>query len=590
MATQRTGPSLFYGSSQQTRRPQVMGLKGIVSSGHYLASQAGMRILHMGGNAIDAGVAAGMCLNVLLPYLTNLGGVAPIIIYSARERRVTTISGLGRWPRAASIEAMKERGKGDMPNGILRAVTPAALDAWVMAIARYGRLTFAQVAQPALELAERGFAVDFSLHAALTVMQPAFAQWPSTLAVFYPNGRPPAPGSVLKQPDLASTLKTLMAAEASPTSRGAPSREGRLRAVRDAFYKGPIARQMAVFAQEQGGFLTEDDLAEFEVREEPPVSVDYKGYEVYGCGPWCQGPAVPQTLKLLEGFDLAGMGHNTAAYLHTLAEAIKLTYADRDRYYGDPDFVRVPMDALLSEAYARQRRGLVNPSRAWPEMPPAGDPAAAPAARGAVRVASRTVDPEPQGDTSYVCAIDDEGNGFSATPSDFIGQCPIVPGLGIIISGRGTQSWLDPNHASSLQPWKRPRLTPNPGLVLKDGALFMTFGTPGGDQQPQGMVQAFLNVVEFGMGPQEAVEQPRVGSWSFPNSFWPHEYLPGRLNVEARIPAQTIQRLADLGHDVRLWRGHEPACGHVCIVLRHPGTGVLHGAADPRFLAYAIAW
>jgi gamma-glutamyltranspeptidase/glutathione hydrolase len=269
-----------------------------------------------------------------------------------------------------------------------------------------------------------------------------------------------------------------------------------------------------------------------------------------------------------------------------------LTFADRDRYYGDPGFEPVPMDALLSEAYARARRPLIDPARAWPEMPPAGDPApvSAKAAGGGVKVASRVTDPEPQGDTSYVCAIDEEGNGFSATPSDFLGQCPIVPGLGIIISGRGTQSWLDPKHASSLKPWKRPRLTPNPGLALRDGELFMTFGTPGGDQQPQSMIQAFLNVVEFGMSPQQAVEAPRIGSWSFPNSFWPHDYLPGRLSVEARVPGQTIQRLAALGHDIRLWREYEPGCGHVCAIARDREAGVLHGGADPRFISYAVAW
>ncbi|MEE9285571.1 MAG: gamma-glutamyltransferase family protein [Dehalococcoidia bacterium] len=588
MARTKTA-GLFYGAGEMTRRPPVMGLKGVVSSGHYLASQAGMRMLHAGGNAIDAGVAAGMCLNVLLPYLTNLGGVAPIIIYSARERRVTTISGLGRWPRSASIEAMKERGHGDMPNGILRAVTPAALDAWVMALERYGRLSFAEVAGPALELAQRGFAVDASLAGALAYLQDSLSSWPTTVDVFYRGGKAPAPGSVLVQRDLAATLQALMAAE---KAGGAATREGRLRAVRDAFYKGDIARRMAEFSQKLRGFLTYDDLAEFEVREEPPVSADYKGYQVYACGPWCQGPTVPQTLKLLEGVDLAGMGHNSASYIHHVVEAIKLTYADRDRYYGDPDFEPVPMDALLSEVYARQRRQLIDPKRAWPEMPPAGDPTSGKAISGvAAGVASLTPHAsEPQGDTSYVCVIDDEGNGFSATPSDFIGQCPIVPGLGLIISGRGTQSWLDPDHVASLKPWKRPRLTPNPGLVLRDGELFMAFGTPGGDQQPQGMVQAFLNVVEFGMSPQQAVEAPRFGTWSFPNSFWPHEYLPGRLNVEARVPSQTRKRLADLGHDVEPWRDLEPRCGHVCAILRDGETGVLHGGADPRFVSYAIAW
>ena len=274
-----------------------------------------------------------------------------------------------------------------------------------------------------------------------------------------------------------------------------------------------------------------------------------------------------------------------------MAEAVKLTYADRERYYGDPDFVEVPMQALLSDEYARHRRALIDPGRAWPEMPPFGDPQAVETRRPEATVgALETPLREPQGDTSYVCAVDSEGNAFSATPSDSIGDVPVVPGLGIIISGRGSQTWLDPEHASSLQPWKRPRLTPNPGLVMRDGELFMAFGTPGGDQQPQGMVQAFLNIVEFGMGPQEAVEAPRVGSESFPNSFWPHDYFPGRLNGEARIPPRTRRALQDLGHRITLWGALEPKAGHVCAVLRDGETGVLHGAADPRFTAYAIGW
>ncbi len=576
---------LFYGTPQETRRPPVMGRKGVVASGHYLASQAGMRVLQSGGNATDAGVAAGICLNVLLPYLTNLGGVAPIILYFARRRRVTTISGLGRWPRAASIEAMKERGKGEIPLGILRCVTPAALDAWVMALTRYGTMSFAQVAAPALELAENGFGVDRSLAMALAMQHKARAGWTSTWAVFAANGKTPLPGEVLKQPDLARTLKRLMRAEASSKAN---SREGRLQAVRDAFYKGPIAKTMADFALREGGFLTRDDLADFAVREEPPVSVGYKGCQVYACGPWCQGPTVPQTLKLLEGVPLGKMGHNSPAYLHHLAEAIKLTFADRERYYGDPDFVKVPMDVLLSEGYAKERRTRIDPARAWPEMPPPGEVGGF--RSGRLRAKATLAPREPKGDTSYVCVIDKDGNGFSSTPSDFTGDAPIVPGLGIVISGRGNQSWLDPDHASSLQPWKRPRLTPNPGLVTRDGELFMTFGTPGGDQQPQAMVQAFLNIVEFGMSPQEAVEAPRMGSWSFPNSFWPHEYLPGRLSLEGRIPQETQRALVALGHDVEALRDYAPGFGHVCAIVRDHKRGVLHGAADSRFIAYAVAW
>ncbi len=574
---------IYYGSLQDTRRPAVMGIRGLVSSGHYLASAAGMRMLHSGGNAVDAGVAAGMCLNVLLPYLTSLGGVAPIILYSARDKKVTTISGLGRWPRAASIDVIKERGNGDLPRGVLRCVTPAALDAWVTALERYGRLSFEQAAGPALELAEQGFAVDPSMHAAMTNLLHTLEDWPWTADVFYPKGKAPVVGSVLKQPDLARTLKILMAAEA-----GNGGREAGLRRVRDTFYKGEIAATMAEFVRAQGGLLTSEDLAEFSVKEEPPVSIDYKGYQVYSCGPWCQGPTVPHVLKILEGVDLSSLEHNSAAYLHRIVEAVKLSYADRERYYGDPEFVDVPIEALLSDAYAAHRRTLIDPHSAWPEMPPYGDPSTLSTPAGPSMKAA--AGGGYQGDTSYVCVIDREGNGFSATPSDFLGDVPIVPGLGLLVSGRGTSSWLDPDHASSLQPWKRPRLTPNPGLVMRDGELSMVFGTPGGDQQPQGMVQTFLNIIEFGMTPQKAVEQTRVGSLSFPNSFWPHQYLPGRLIVEERLPAQTRKALTHLGHDLEIWNALEPRLGHVCVVRRDPETGVLHGGADPRFQSLAIGW
>lgn len=586
--TKKSTP-VFYGTPRQTRGLQVMGLRGMVASGHYLASQAGMRMLHQGGNAVDAGVAAGMCLNVLLPYLTSLGGVAPIILYLAKERRVTTISGLGRWPRAATLETIAERGGGEIPRGVLRCVTPAALDAWVTALERYGRLSFAQVAQPALELAEGGFPVDASLHDALAALQPALAEWPWMQETFYPGGKPPAVGSIFRQPELATTLSILIAAEQNACAAG---RERSLHTVRDVFYRGEIARRMVEFSRRQGGLLSMDDLAEFSVREEEPIAIEYKGYQVYACGAWCQGPAVLQTLQLLKGFDLPALRHNSAAYLHRLVEAVKLSYADRERYYGDPDFVRVPLEGLLSDGYAEVRRALIDPRRASPGMPAYGVPPGASAAT-AVSYASALGmrgPAVPQGDASYACAVDAEGNGFSATPSDFIGDVPTVPGLGFLISGRGAQSWLDPAHPSCIAPWKRPRLTPNPGLALRDGELALVFGTPGGDQQPQGMVQFFLNMAEFGMAPQEAVEQARVGSLSFPNSFWPHEYLPGVLAVESRLPAPVQQELAALGHSVQRWGQWEPRFGHVCAIQRDPATGTLRGAADPRFNTAAIGW
>jgi len=304
---------------------------------------------------------------------------------------------------------------------------------------------------------------------------------------------------------------------------------------------------------------------------------------------------LPQVLNLLEGFDLASLRHNSSAYIHLLTEALKLVYADRERYYGDPEFVDVPLDGLLAKAYAKQRREKIDPEKAYPEMPPYGNPWAFSRQRPGWQTPTRAPEPSevdgPESlDTTYLCVVDRFGNVFSATPSDGSNSSPIIPGAGFVASPRGSQSWADPAHASSIQPWKRPRLTPNPALVLKDGKPCMAFGTPGGDVQCQAMLQAFLNIVTFGLDPQQAVEAPRFTTASFPNSFEPHAYHPGRLTVEASVPAGVHAELEAKGHKVQRWPERAWRAGAVCAIVIDPETGVLKAAADPRRQNYALVW
>ena len=560
----------------------------MVVAGHYLATVAGFRILEEGGNAIDAGVAAGLALNVVEPHRCSLGGVAPIILYQSDHRRVVTISGLGRWPRAATIQVFEERCNGEIPVGVMRCITPGAPDAWLTALELYGTSSFAQVAGPALELAERGFPAQESLKAFVVRYKENLSRWPSSREVFMPNGRPPEVGEVFRQPALARTFRRMVEVEKSHSSKG---RERALQAVREFFYKGEIAREIAGFVQSQGGLLTAEDMAAFRVKVEPPVKAVYKGYTLYFCGPWCQGPVNGQVLHMLEGLDLKAMGHNTPDYVHTITEAFKLAFADRHYYYGDPDFVPVPIQGLLSQQYAAARRAAINPTTACREMPEPGDPW--PFQPGPHPSFPRPRRPEPKAgpkptDTPTLCTVDRCGTAFSATISDGFSGAPIVPGLGFLCSSRGTQSWLDPDHPSAVAPGKRPRLTPNPALAFKDGRLFLAFGTPGGDAQPQAMVQTFLNIVEWGMTPQQAVEAPRFATFSFPNSFWPHAYEPGLLAVEGRLPAEVVGELARRGHRMEVWEPQTPSVGGVCCIQADPERGVLVGGADPRRDCYAL--
>ena len=569
-------------------RPPIMGTTHMVSAGHYLAAAAGFRIFEEGGNAVDAGVASGIALNVTMPNDTNFGGVAPIIIYLAASDSVVTISGLGRWPRAASIEYFNRNAGGEIPQGILRTVVPSAADAWLTALEKYGTMSFEQVVTPALELAEQGHPVSAYIHGGLVSATGDLPLWPSTRAILTPNDRPLETGELLVQKDLARTFRRLVDVEMANSSM---RREAAIRAARDYFYKGGIAEEMARFSREQGGLLTLQDLKDFSVKIEEPEVGRFRDYSVYTCGPWCQGPVVAQTLQMLEGDDLASLGHNSPDYIHLLSQALNLAFSDRHHYYGDPDHMDVPMNGLLSKQYTSARRTAIDMERAFPEMPPPGDPwpfqgdersGVAPS-RPKVRLSGGQ-----ERDTSYTCAVDRWGNAFSATPSDSLRGSQAIPGLGFVLSSRGSQSWLEPDHPSSLQPWKRPRLTPNPAIAFKQGRLFMPFGAPGGDAQCPAMVQMFLNIVEFGMDPQQAVEQPRFVPWNFPNSFWPHTYLPGRLAVEDTLPQSTIQELSRRGHDLEVLNDAGAVTGSLKGIVVDQESGVLKGGADPRRDAYCV--
>lgn len=550
----------------------------MTSAGHYLAAQASFQVMEAGGNAIDGGVAAGIALGVVQSELVGVAGVAPIIIYLAEEDRVVTISGLGIWPAATDPEFFAREYPDAVPEGILRCIVPAAPAAWIKALELYGSMTFGEVAAAAIRLARDGFAMYALMAELLGEKAEKYARWPASAEIYIPGGKTPQVGDNFRQEDLGRSLQYMADCEAAAGG----DRKAGLQAARDAFYKGDIAEKISAYHQANGGLIRMADLAGFEVEVEDALSVNVAGTDVYSCGPWCQGPMLLQIMQLLEGQNIAAMGHNSAAHIHHVTEAVKLAVADRERWYGDPRFVDVPMDRLLSDDYAAQRRAMIDPDRAWPEMPPSGDPDAA------RPVASPT--PLTAMDTSYTCVIDAKGNIFSATPSDTSSDGPVIPGLGFVPSSRGSQSRPNPQHPSSIEPGKRPRLTPNPAIAIRPGEWALPLGTPGADVQCQAMAQTLLNIDAFGMNPQMAVEAPRFASYSFPQSFAPHAYHPGLLKMEARIGQDVGAQLTEMGHKIEWWGDWSWMAGSMCTIRQDLKTGLLESGADPRRAGYALGW
>jgi gamma-glutamyltranspeptidase / glutathione hydrolase len=580
------------------QRPTLMTTRGMVVAEHYLSAEAGLRILHAGGNAFDAAIAATLAEGVLNPHMHTVGGELSALGYVASERSVFAVNGNTVAPRAATIEWFKARKFGFVPAaGVLAAGPPAVPHALLNVLARYGTRSFAEVVMPALELAEDGFPMhpglrgpapphplgDFSLHGSAERFR---TTWPSSAAVHLPGGHLPAVGAQVRNPDLGRMFRHLIAAE-----ERAPGRSEGIAAAIDAFYRGEIAEIIAAHAAAHGGLLTREDLRGYRSSIEPAVSVDYRGYRVHKCGPWSQGPVFLQQLMLLRGFELRALGHNTADYIHVLTEAAKLAFADREQYYGDPEFVDVPLAGLLSEAYAAARRALIDPDRASLEQRP-GDPRRGTALlEGADVFAAR----DWGRGTVYVAVVDGARNMASFTPSGgWIPTSPVIDGLGFPLGTRLQTFYLDPLHPNALVPGKRPRITLAPTLVLRDGAPAMVFGTQGGDQQDQWTLQVFLNLVEFGMEVQEAIEAARFSSVHFPSSFYPHGKTTGGLRVEGRVPETVRALLRSRGHVLEV--ENDWVAGDVLAIVVDPEHGCLRAGADPRgevsrrMPSYAVGW
>ena len=577
----------------------VIGLKGIgghgnvltgtrhmVACGHYTAAHAGFLILEAGGNAIDAGVAAGLALGVTCADLVNVAGVAPMMIRFAKTKEVVTIDGLGVWPMKASSEYFRRHHKGAIPEGLLRAVVPGAPSAWITALERYGTMSFGDVAQAAIRLAHDGFAADPRFCETMTTAEAKYRRFAENARIFLPGGKPPVPGQIFRQTDLAKSLQYMVDQEKAAARKG--GRAAGLKAAHAAFYQGDIAKTITDYHAKNGGWMTMTDMGAFRARHEPPVKVRYGNMDVYTCGPWCQGPALGMILRMLARDDVTALGHNSPAYIHLLTEAVKLAFADREAYFGDPRFIDVPMATLLSDGYQAERRARIDMTRSYPEMPPAG---AIPGYPRLKADAPKGDTPPMSPDTTYCAVIDKDGNAFSVTPSDASYEAELIPGTGMVPSGRGSQSWTIKGHPSEVAPFKRPRLTPNPAIaVLEDGRAVMPFGTPGGDVQTQAMLQVLLNVTAFGMDLRSAIEAPRFSTYSFPSSFEPHEYYPNRLAIEGRVSPATVEGLRALGHDVHQWPEWTRLAGSVCSVIHDTKHGVLTGAGDPRRASYAVGW
>lgn len=569
-------------------RPVLRGRHAAVSSMKAEATEAARKILQSGGNAFDAAVAGQAALAVTDFPFNGVGSDAVILLYDARAKSVISINAEPPAPRLATIEWYQKNNGGKLPqsDGLLSGGVPGVVDAWYLLLERYGTMTFAQVLEPAIQLAEEGFPLSEKLaHAIATTKK--IRKYPSTMRVYMPNGQAPKAGQIFKNVDLARTLKKLVEAEAAAVSKG---RKEALKAARDRFYKGDIARELAQFSEQNGGLFRYEDFADYTSKIETPVSIDYRGYQVYKNPSASQGPAELMALNLLEGFDVKAMGLNSADYIHTSVEAIKLAMADREKFLGDMDFVRIPYDALLSKEYARERRKLIDPQHASLELRP-GSPGAKTSDQPdrPVRV-NLDGESDHEGDTSYIAVVDGDRNMVSFEPSlhSGFGTGLVMGQTGIIFNCRGDYYSLVPGEANALEPRKRPRSTLQSTLVMKRGEPFMITGSPGGDDQVMRTIQTLMNVVDFGMNIQQAIEAPRWSTRSFPASPFPHTMYPGDMSVEARVPEAARQALVARGHKLRV-TGPWTQGSNGGIVF-DAATGVWSAGADPRVEAYAWAW
>jgi gamma-glutamyltranspeptidase / glutathione hydrolase len=576
--------------SGQTMRPVIRGRQAAVASMKAEATEAARRILEAGGNAFDAAVGGQAALGVTDFALNGVGSDAVLLVYNARDKKVYSINAEPRAPKLATIEWYEKNNGGKIPqsDGLLAGGLPGVVDAWYTLLDRWGTMSFEQVLQPAIDLAENGFPLS-EYGASYIAETKKILKYPTTVKIYLPNGQPPKAGQILKNPDLARTLRKLVEAEKANQSKG---RHEALKAARDRFYKGDIARDLAAFSEANGGLFRYDDFAEYTVEVETPVSTNYRGYQVYKNPSASQGPAELIALNLLEGYDLKALGLNTPDYLHTSAEAVKLAMADREKYLGDIDFIKIPYDGLLSKNYASERRKLIDPAKASLELRPGAPEKFMANADVLDRPVHEVLDGNAshEGDTSYMAIVDKDRNMVSFEPSlhSGFGTGVVMGDLGFIFNCRGDYYSLVRGEANALAPGKRPRSTLQSTLIMKDNQPWAILGSPGGDDQVMRTMQTLINMVDFGMNIQQAIEAPRWSSRSFPASPFPHTMVPGDISVESRIPEATRDALAARGHKVRVappW-----SLGSNAGIVIDATTGVLSAGADPRVDAYAWAW
>jgi gamma-glutamyltranspeptidase/glutathione hydrolase len=578
------GPDSF-----ESMRPRIMGTHGVVSSGHYLATMAGIEALRRGGNAFDAGVAAAMALKVTKMGYAGWTGVAPLVLYSARDNEIITRVGAGTTPAKATLEYFQDRGKSD----INMALLPADVDVWLAALDRYGTFTFEEAAQAALEVAEGGYHLYKHQKHLLDDLEEGIQRFPYNVQFWFQHGvGKQVVGDVMANPDLGRLIRHMSEAERKTLSSGGTRSDG-IRAARDAFYKGKPARDAASFYEQfEDGLVTYDDLAGYEGKWMAALSTRFRGYDVFVCDGWSQGPRMVLFLNMLENFDLEALGYNTPAYIHVLSQVINLGMSDSHKYIGDPDFVDIPK-ALYSKEYARKRVELIDRNKAFSDMPPWGDPVSmkgVAADSPSVFAQRESAGTRPIEDTTSLNVMDAEGNLFSMTESDGHMVSPMIPGWGFGLGRRMEQLNLDPALANVMAPKKRPRNTNTPVIVMKDGKPFMGLSTPGGEQQLQAILQVFLNVVVWGMSPEQALDQPRFGSYNFPITGHAVNETPGRLALEERIPDETFEALRELGHQVESWGLWNWRTGALTVTYRDPETGVLIAAGDVRRETSALGY
>jgi gamma-glutamyltranspeptidase/glutathione hydrolase len=584
-----------------TTRPELRGTFGMVASTHWLASGVGMSVLERGGNAFDAAVAAGLVLQVVEPHLNGPGGDVPAIVHSAERDEVVVICGQGPAPAAATPERFAELGLDLIPgSGPLAAVVPGAFDAWMLMLRDFGTWELADVMEAAIGYARDGYPLVPNIRAAVAGVEDLIREeWTSSAEIYLPGGELPRAGERFRNLALADTYGRIVV----ESTRAGSTREARIDAARDSFYRGWVADAIAGWVRDtevmdssgrrHRGLLSGDDLAGWQATLEAPVTLDYHGHTICKTGPWGQGPVMLQQLALLAGFDLEAMGPGPD-FIHTVIECAKLTFADREAYYGDPEFTDVPLDALLSAAYADERRALVGDTASEelrPGSPGGREPRMPPLARAAAGAAGSeptlALAQETRGDTCHLDVADRHGNLVSATPSGgWLHSAPVIPGLGFGLGTRAQMFWLTEGLPNSLEPRKRPRTTLTPTLVLRGGDPYMAIGTPGGDMQDQWSLGALLGHLHFGLDLQAAIDAPSFHTNHLPSSFHPRELRLNELEIEERAGDETIAELRRRGHDVQVrppW-----SLGRVSAVAREPG-GMLKAGANPRGMqGYAV--